>query len=96
MYFSVASNFYDKVEKKVELMEAAQKSAVPPQDLPNAIFKSIGACTLNDLGGMAVGTRMGTFFLPYNFFTGMFTMAAPFLGDYKKHHSERVYEDKKD
>jgi short-subunit dehydrogenase len=92
----VASNFYDKVEKKVELMEAAQKSAVPPQDLPNAIFKSIGACTLNDLGGMAVGTRMGTFFLPYNFFTGMFTMAAPFLGDYKKHHSERVYEDKKD
>lgn len=92
----VSSNFYDKVEKKVELMEAAQKSAVPPQDLPNAIFKSIGACTLNDLGGMAVGTRMGTFFLPYNFFTGMFTMAAPFLGDYKKHHSERVYEDKKD
>jgi len=47
----VASNFYDKVEKKVELMEAAQKSAVPPQDLPNAIFKSIGACCLNDLGG---------------------------------------------
>lgn len=50
----VASNFYDKVEKKVELMEAAQKKAVPPQDLPNAIFKSIGACCLNDVGGESV------------------------------------------
>jgi short-subunit dehydrogenase len=85
----VSSNFYDKVEYKIELMEAAQKSAVPPQDLPNAIFKSIGACCLRDLGGMAVGTRMGTFFLPYNFFTACFTMAAPFLPDYKTHNATR-------
>jgi hypothetical protein len=42
--------------------------------------------------GMAVGTRMGTFFLPYNFFTEMFTMAAPFLGDYKRHNAERIFE----
>ncbi len=48
----VASNFYDKVDHKIELMEAAQKSAVPPQDLPNEIFRSIGACALRDLGGM--------------------------------------------
>lgn len=88
----VASNFYDKVEKKVELMEAAQKKAVPPQDLPNAIFKSIGACCLNDVGGMAVSTRMGTFFMPYNFFTELFTMAAPYLSDYKRHNAERVFE----
>jgi short-subunit dehydrogenase len=47
----VASNFYDKVEHKIELMEAAQKSAVPPDDLPNEIFKSIGVCALRDLGG---------------------------------------------
>lgn len=85
----VASNFYDKVEYKIELMEAAQKSAVPPQDLPNEIFKSIGVCALRDLGGMALGTRMGTFFLPYNFFTECFTAAAPFLPDYKKHNATR-------
>mmetsp|Transcript_17579 Transcript_17579/g.24786 ORF Transcript_17579/g.24786 Transcript_17579/m.24786 type:complete len:332 (+) Transcript_17579:62-1057(+) len=85
----VASNFYDKVDHKIELMEAAQKSAVPPQDLPNDIFKSIGCCALRDLGSMAVGTRMGTFFLPYNFFTECFTAAAPFLPDYKKHNSNR-------
>jgi short-subunit dehydrogenase len=47
----VASNFYDKVDHKIELMEAAQKSAVPPQSLPNEIFKSIGACAWRDLGG---------------------------------------------
>ena len=47
----VASNFYDNVDHKIELMEAAQKSAVPPQDLPNDIFRSIGACALRDLGG---------------------------------------------
>jgi hypothetical protein len=42
--------------------------------------------------GMAVGTRMGTFFLPYNFFTELFTAAAPFLSDYKNHNSERVFD----
>jgi short-subunit dehydrogenase len=47
----VASNFYDKVDHKIELMEAAQRSAVPPQDLPDSIFRSIGVCALRDLGG---------------------------------------------
>jgi short-subunit dehydrogenase len=46
----VASNFYDKVEHKIELMEAAQKTAVPPQELPNEMFKCIGACALRDIG----------------------------------------------
>ena len=85
----VASNFYDKVDHKIELMEAAQKSAVPPQQLPNDIFRSIGVCALRDLGQMAVGTRMGTFFIPYNFFTELFTVAAPYLPDYKKHNKVR-------
>ena len=85
----VASNFYDKVDHKIELMESAQKSAVPPQDLPDAIFKSIGACALCDIGGMALGTRMGTWFIPYNLFTGIFATAAPFLPDYKKHNKNR-------
>lgn len=85
----VASNFYDKVDHKIELMEAAQKSAVPPQKLPNDIFRSVGVCALRDLGSMAWGTRMGTFFLPYNFFTEMFTMAAPYLPDYKQHNKAR-------
>lgn len=86
----VASNFYDKVDHKIELMEAAQKSAVQPDALPNEIFRSIGVCALRDLGGMALGTRMGTFFLPYNFFTEIFAFAAPYLPDYKKHNANRT------
>jgi len=78
----VASNFYNDVHK-IELMEAAQKSAVPPDALPNDMFRSIGVCALRDLGGLALGTRMGTFFLPDNFFTCLFSAAAPFLPDYK-------------
>jgi len=85
----VASNFYDKVDHRIELMEAAQKSAVPPDDLPNDIFRSIGVCALRDLGAMALGTRMGTFFLPYNFFTCLFSTAAPFLPDYKVNNEKR-------
>lgn len=85
----VSSNFYDKVDHKIELMEAAQKSAVPPDALPNDILRSIGYCALRDLGGMAVGTRMGTFFLPYNFFTEAFAFFAPYLGDYKKYNAKR-------
>jgi len=85
----VASNFYDNVDHKIELMEAAQKGAVPPDDLPNDIFKSIGVCALRDMGGLAVGTRMGTFFLPYNFFTCLFSAAAPLLSDYKVNNKLR-------
>ena len=70
-------------------MESAQKSAVPPQQLPDEILKSIGVCALRDIGGMAVGTRMGTWFIPYNFFTGLFAFAAPWLPDYKKHNKNR-------
>ena len=58
----VASNFYDKVDHKIELMEAAQKSAVPPQDLPNEIFRSIGACALRDLGGTNIFFFVSLFF----------------------------------
>jgi len=85
----VASNFYDKVDHKIDLLESAAKNAVQPDTLPNDIFRSIGVCALRDLGGMALGTRMGTFFLPYNFFTCMFTAAAPYLPDYKEHNKKR-------
>jgi len=86
----VASNFYDKVDHKIEMMEAAQKSAVDPEELPRSIFKCIPNAYLYDIGEMAVGTRLGTWFLPFNFFTMCFAKAAPFLPDYKKHNGVRV------
>jgi len=87
----VASNFYEKVEHKIDLMEQAQRSAVGPEALPNEILRSIGACALRDLGGMAWGTRIFTFFIPFNFFTELFTVAAPFLPDYKTHNKNRKF-----
>lgn len=85
----VASNFYNDLDHKIEILESACKAAVPPEDLPDDIFRSIGACALRDLGGMAVGTRMGTFFLPYNLFTEIFATAAPYLPDWKTHSKTR-------
>lgn len=50
----VATNFYDKVEHRIDMMEQAQKGAVKPDTLPDQIFKSIGACAWRDLGGMYI------------------------------------------
>ena len=47
----VSSNFYDKVDHKIELLESACKQAVTPDKLPDDIFRSIGVCALRDLGG---------------------------------------------
>ena len=85
----VKSNFYNNLDHKVEMLEAAAKQAVTPDSLPDDMFRSIGACALRDLGGVAMGVRMGTFFLPYNLSTVCFAMAAPFLPDYKKHNKTR-------
>ena len=52
----VASNFYDKVDHKIDLMEQASKGAVGPDALPNEIFRSIGCCALRDLGGKFAGS----------------------------------------
>jgi short-subunit dehydrogenase len=85
----VSSNFYNNLDHKIEILESACKQAVPPEALPDDIFRSIGVCALRDLGGMAVGSRMGTFWLPYNFFTEMFATAAPYLPDWKTHNKTR-------
>lgn len=38
---------------------------------------------------MAWGTRMGTWFLPYNMFAEIFAFAAPFMPDWKTHNQHR-------
>jgi hypothetical protein len=38
---------------------------------------------------MAMGTRMGTFFLPFNLFAEVFAFAAPYLPDWKNHVQHR-------
>jgi len=47
----VASNFYNDLDHKIDILESACKQAVPPEALPDDIFRSIGACAIRDLGG---------------------------------------------
>jgi len=85
----VKSNFYEGLDHKVDLIEAAAKSAANPNDITDDFLRSIGGGALRDLGSLAWMTRMGTFFLPFNFFTGLFAAAAPFLPDWKTHNKHR-------
>jgi short-subunit dehydrogenase len=85
----VASNFYNNLDHKVDLIEAAAKNAASPNDITSDIFRSIGACAYRDLGTLAWCTRIGTFFIPYNLFTELFATAAPFLPDWKAHNKNR-------
>lgn len=80
----VDSQFYSNLDHTIELMDKAKQTAVAPNTLPREIFKSIGRVVWRDLGGMAVGVRVGTKMLSYNFLGTAFSMVAPYLPDYKK------------
>ena len=84
----VASNFFDKVHK-LESLEMAQKAAVSPASVPGKMLMCVGRCHLGDLGGMAVGVRVVTALVPYDFLAGVFSFFAPVMGDYKKYNSNR-------
>jgi NAD(P)-dependent dehydrogenase (short-subunit alcohol dehydrogenase family) len=48
----VNSNFYNNLDHKIDLLDAAAKQAVAPDSvLADDMFRSIGACALRDLGG---------------------------------------------
>jgi short-subunit dehydrogenase len=47
----VASNFYSGLDHKVDMIEAAAKSAVTPESVTSDILRSVGACAWRDLGG---------------------------------------------
>ncbi|KAJ1417035.1 hypothetical protein B484DRAFT_454107 [Ochromonadaceae sp. CCMP2298] len=84
----VASSFFDKAHK-LESLEMAQKAAVSPASVPGKMLCCIGRAHLADLGPMAVGVRMVVALVPYDFLAGVFSFAAPYMGDYQKHNTTR-------
>lgn len=84
----VASNFFDKAHK-LDSLEMAQKSAVAPSSMPDKILSCIGRAHVADIGSMALGVRAFVNIIPYDFLTGLFAFAAPYLGDYQKHNQTR-------
>jgi short-subunit dehydrogenase len=47
----VSSNFYKKLDHKVEMIEVAAQSAVTPDSITDDMLRSIGPCALRDMGG---------------------------------------------
>lgn len=84
----VASNFFDKVHK-LDALEMAQKSAVAPDSVPMKILSCVGRSHLGDMGSMALGVRVFTALVPYDFLTGVFAFFSPYMGDFKKYNSNR-------
>lgn len=84
----VASNFFNNAHK-LESLEMAQKSAVSPSSVPGKMLMCVGRCHLGDMGAMALGVRVLVALVPYDFLTGVFSFAAPYMGDYQKHNKNR-------
>ena len=84
----VASNFFDNAHK-LESLGIAQKAAVSPTSVPDKMLMCVGRCHLGDLGSMATIVRVVVALVPYDFLTGVFSFAAPIMGDYQKNNSNR-------
>jgi hypothetical protein len=59
--------------------------------VPGKMLTCVGRCHLGDLGSMAYGVRAVVALVPMDFLAGVFSFAAPYLGDYQKHNKDRVY-----
>ena len=84
----VASNFFDKVHK-LDALEMAQKTAVSADTVPVKILSCIGRSHWGDMGSMALGVRVFTALVPYDFLTGLFSYFSPYMGDFQKYNSNR-------
>lgn len=84
----VASHFFEKAHK-LDSLEIAKQSAVTPDAVPKQMLACVGRAHLGDLGQLAVIVRVVVALVPYDFLTGVFALAAPFMGDYQKHNKNR-------
>lgn len=84
----VRSNFYDNVAHKIDLMEFFKVFAVPPEKLPDEIFRSIGLSVWRDLGGVAVGFRALGRLVDFNAMMLVLCSIAHTLPDYKRHKGD--------
>jgi NAD(P)-dependent dehydrogenase (short-subunit alcohol dehydrogenase family) len=84
----VSSNFFDKAHK-LESLEMAKQAAVSPDSVPGKMLTCVGRSHVGDLGSMAIGVRFVVACVPYDFLSGCFSFAAPWLPDYIKHNKNR-------
>jgi len=80
----VASNFYDKTHK-LDAIEFFKQFSVQPEDLPDAIFASVGRSVLRDLGLVCITFRLLNKICDANFLAWITAKTAHTMPDYKKH-----------
>ena len=85
----VASRFYDKAHK-LDALEFFRKMAVDPDELPDAIFASIGRLVWRDIGPTAVAFRLLMKILDYNLFASLIAWTAHLTGDFKRYAHQRT------
>ena len=84
----VASNFFDKAHQ-LDSLDMAKKSAVSPNSVPGQMLSCVGRCHWGELGSMAISVRVIWALFPYDFFAGLFSYFAPYMGDYQKYNKDR-------
>lgn len=79
----VASNFYDKTHK-LGAIEFFKQFSVKPDELPDAIFASIGRSVLRDLGAVCNIFRLLNKLMDANMLATITALTAHTMDDYKK------------
>ena len=75
--------FYDKAHK-IDMLEFFKQFAVSPDELPDAVFASIGRTIWRDIGPTAISFRMLMKIIDYNFLSFMASMFSKYLPDFKR------------
>lgn len=81
----IASRFYDN-QKKIDALEFFKKFAMRPDTLPDQVFACIGRTVWADLGVTAMGFRVLTKIVDFNFLATLLANIAHRMPDYKRHN----------
>ena len=80
----VASRFYDNTHK-IDMMEFFKTFSVPPEKLPDEIFKAVGTSVWRDIGGVAIFFRIVSKIVDFNMMMMVLSRVAHMLPDFKRH-----------
>mmetsp|Transcript_11430 Transcript_11430/g.34943 ORF Transcript_11430/g.34943 Transcript_11430/m.34943 type:complete len:209 (-) Transcript_11430:159-785(-) len=87
------TNFYGN-SRGMSFLQSAQKTAVSPAAVAEAILSSVGRTVIKDLGYFTVATRMLLKVLDYNFLSDLIAAASFMVADLKKLRKDRAVQKK--
>eukprot|EP00892_Ulva_mutabilis_P007026 jgi/Ulvmu1/4696/UM002_0427.1 len=81
----VASRFASSADHKIAILDFFNTFAVPPEELPDAMFAAVGRCIWRDFGLVAVCFRMLSKIMDYNLLGWITAATIHTTPDYKTH-----------